>query len=666
MKYLVFLFLAVFFLSSIEHVRADTWLDPSWELMLGESELIAQIEVLEGGKSESKVKILKTYKGKAIQKEFWLSGFSSNYNQEPSDAFRKGERYIVFLRLYRPTVVEIKSWEAYKTQAVDKSDFIEDVVNQKTYVVWTPTAGEYPIRGDQVKYELLRTTLYDFYTNKPLKEFEEFLLQVDKIKPDAKYQKKLIKNIEVATVQKDSEKHRQAALYLLMLKLSNNAVYQSFLSDLVHSDEVDNQFALAQYLGKLSQSNRQSLDVLKKLVVAPYGVVQGESIRQLYVYHKEADWLGAFCLAHLSKTNWDGLYPASVMDPVQNEWHGGKIEIILTLGKLKYKPAEKQLLQLLDKPNGWLLDLVVGTLEQMESTAYIDQINALLESGNTEVIYDLCGLIADKKLYACQDALIKFIQNCDKDSEQALSFSISVYNGLGALDNEKTRKFLLEECQRILYKTAFKNQHDRKSWLEEFIQVFVALDMEEARPLVYEILMYWNGCHPDLFAHSWLLEQKKHREDSTQTILLQHLSTKDKLSEIQICAFLQNKTKAIQKLEKPRFEVFVKLDLPNFKSQDQTVEDLLSNSQQSFVYLDSLQLHLTRKTGIKEANLFLRKGSYITGIEYRLDHPFALLESAYSFFKKFPQKEDLELLLYFQNTQWVKEGSWEADRLEKV
>lgn len=666
MKYLVFLFIISLLLFRIDTAQADTWLDPSWEVMLEDSELIAQVEVVEAGTFESKVKVLKTYKGKAIQKEFWLSGFSSNHNHGPFDEFKKGEKYIVFLRLYQPSPVEIKSWEAYKAQAEDKKEFIEAVIRQETYVVWTPTAGEYPIKGDQIQYELLKTTLYDYYTTKSLKEFEQFLLQVNKAKPDAKYQKKLIKNIAAAAVHKDPEKHRRAALYLLMLDLSDNAVYRPFVTELINSNEVDNQFALTRYLGKLSQSSSEGLDALKELVAAPYGVVQGEAIRQLYDHHKEADWLGEFCLDNLSKTDWEGLYPTSVLDPVQNIWHGGKTEIILTLGELKHKPAEKELLKLLDKPSGWLLELVVGTLDKMESTAYVDQINKLLELGNTESIYELCGMIADKKLEDCQDALMQFIQNCDKDGEQALDFTISAYNGLAALDNKKTRQFLLEECQRVLSKNDFKNQRNKKSWLESFIQVFVALDMEEARPLIYEMLLYWNAYHPDFAQHTWILDQKQQLEDSTQTALLQQLSTHEKLSEIQIQAFLQNKEKAIDKSETPKFEIFVKLDLPNFKNQKQTVEDLLSNSKKPFDYLDSLHTHIVEQTEIKKENLFLSKGSYVTSSEYRLDDPLALLEDAYSYFKKFPQRGDLDLLLYFQKTQWIEEGSWEADRLAKV
>ena len=78
--------------------QASMWSDPDWEEMLKESELIALVEVIEGGKFVAKVKPVTTFKG-SVATEFYVTGF--NNNNWPADAiktesFNEKDRYYVF------------------------------------------------------------------------------------------------------------------------------------------------------------------------------------------------------------------------------------------------------------------------------------------------------------------------------------------------------------------------------------------------------------------------------------------------------------------------------------------------------------------------------------------------------------------------------------------
>jgi hypothetical protein len=80
--------------------RASMWIDPDWQQMLKESELIALVQVTEGGEFLAKVETLRSFKGQAPS-TFYVVGFN-NFNW-PADAialesFKKNQRYYLFLQ----------------------------------------------------------------------------------------------------------------------------------------------------------------------------------------------------------------------------------------------------------------------------------------------------------------------------------------------------------------------------------------------------------------------------------------------------------------------------------------------------------------------------------------------------------------------------------------
>ncbi len=79
--------------------RASMWSDPDWQEMLKQSELIALVEVIEGGKYVAKVRPLTTFKG-AAPAEFYATEFnniSSGADGIAAESFKEKERYYLFL-----------------------------------------------------------------------------------------------------------------------------------------------------------------------------------------------------------------------------------------------------------------------------------------------------------------------------------------------------------------------------------------------------------------------------------------------------------------------------------------------------------------------------------------------------------------------------------------
>src|SRR5678816_3053901 len=84
--------------------KASMWVDPDWDKMLKESELIVLAEVTKGGKYMATIKPLNVFKGEGTQK-IEVSGY--NNRGWPSEAIREqsfetGQRYYLFLKRVVP------------------------------------------------------------------------------------------------------------------------------------------------------------------------------------------------------------------------------------------------------------------------------------------------------------------------------------------------------------------------------------------------------------------------------------------------------------------------------------------------------------------------------------------------------------------------------------
>lgn len=92
-------FLAVFVLGLPAH--GTQWTDPSFEEMVQTSDLIALVEVVEGGKFYCQARCLKVLKGKDPGGVFPMGGFNNENWPDHGievESMRKGDRLLAFLR----------------------------------------------------------------------------------------------------------------------------------------------------------------------------------------------------------------------------------------------------------------------------------------------------------------------------------------------------------------------------------------------------------------------------------------------------------------------------------------------------------------------------------------------------------------------------------------
>lgn len=174
---LVYLFTAV----SLATVCGSMWMDPTWEQMLKESELVALVEVTQGGNFFAKAKPLRVFTGEAPP-DFYVTGF--NNHGWPSDAIglealKKGQRYYLFLRQGEEAVHEIEFLAETRSPVILlpllhewlRPEFrrlfyqrrflapLEAAKHGRLWSVWTPSAGDLPVEGEHVRYRLWISTL---------------------------------------------------------------------------------------------------------------------------------------------------------------------------------------------------------------------------------------------------------------------------------------------------------------------------------------------------------------------------------------------------------------------------------------------------------------------------------------------------------------------------
>ncbi len=176
--------------------RASMWSDPDWKEMLKESELIALVEVIEGGKYVAKVRPLTVFQGE-IGGEFYVIGF--NNSSWPADAietgsFRENQRYYLFLVRHERVADYLDSVARVEEGPLVR--FIADGMSRifgsrpsfsgatpvmkaaklgLVWSVWSPSAGDLPVNGETVRYDLLQTSYPHGAPEHDRAEFDRFL-----------------------------------------------------------------------------------------------------------------------------------------------------------------------------------------------------------------------------------------------------------------------------------------------------------------------------------------------------------------------------------------------------------------------------------------------------------------------------------------------------------
>ncbi|OJJ13898.1 hypothetical protein BKI52_45300 [marine bacterium AO1-C] len=623
MKILLNTLILSFLLISISY--ADSWRDPSWAEIL-KAESIALVEYASDGKFRARAIVLKVYKGSVKPgEEIWLTNFSNRYG--PIDKMSKGDRFLVFVGKIKYRKKDEEYWQNRIKRDSSSRPYVEAVKQGSAYYVQTPTSGDLKVKGNKVQYDLLQTSYYRDQEYYDLSEFERFLKNALQKKPKKSFIKYLKKRCK--TLKNDYH----LAQYLMMLQLIGDKSYETFYEKLLSDQQIGVRYALAQLLG--NQKSKKHRNLLVRLLADTNSIVQGEVVRQLKVYPKE--FIGPILLKRLGSSGDGGIYPGNLMDPVRNEIDGGKVQIIKTLGDIKYTPAGKKLLPLLETKNEYFFRLVYETLRQMGVKDYVPYFNKVLRSGNRNVSKEVVEVVSRDSIVECIPAVMEFIKKHKRYEHPTIEGIISTYNGLGRFNSDTVKNFLRQDFIEVLQTSegdyyGIDNQGD---WVEEYLDVCTEKSIfigDKGKILLYNFLYDRYGLNQDYKVYPSLFKFKKRKEDSLRKLAYQILKGEDIL-RINTLAFVKLNSSKQPVLHNYTIQYVLK---PNKDNKFDELGDYLETFNQKFI-----------KNGVLKKHLVAAYGSSSHLYEARSIEPISLRQIGERFLNYiclFPDRKDIEFI----------------------
>ncbi|WP_162055456.1 HEAT repeat domain-containing protein [Pontibacter pamirensis] len=629
--------ICLFLLLSFTYVKADTWHDPAWQTMIDSSDVIGLFQITGEGDFRARAKLLKSYKGILEKDEIWISGFSNRYG--PIDTMRTGEKYILFLNKHTLTDEGKEYWLQLIEEEPELISFYNAIQQGLAYRVWSPTSGDFFVKGERVSYNLLSTSHSSQSSEKSFSELDEFLAVAVNNEPNRKFQKQLLHKLEKSLL---SSQWDMASQYLMMLHLTGNRSYNKVFKRAVDAPNLNTRLALARRMGKAK--SKKSREILITLLKDSSSVVQGEAVRQLST--ESADFVGPVLLAQLKEAGTGGIYPASIMDPVRNELEGGKVEIIRTLGELKYKPAAKYLLPLLETEDEYLFKLVIATLQKLDNKGYIPYLNEHLKKGTESLIFDISMLISENDLEESKQALMDYISSHERNDQTRNEFAISTCCGLGHFRDKETIRFLLSDFSSFLLNLDLVDNSAQSKWLRQYFETFTDLQVEEARPLIYKSLFHWVGLSYEFAQDPVLFSVKSAKEDSINSRVRDILHEFD-IKEVQTLAFIES-TLGTAKNDNTEDKFIVQVKLKEDEQQSISLDEILAgggeNTKNLFMVLDSVRTKISRGLGVPIHNVNVQKDSFVLGVDNRFNDRFSLLGRFCEYATALPNENDLRFL----------------------
>jgi hypothetical protein len=578
--------LTIICLTFTVQTKADSWIDPTWKRMLDSSDVIALIQYSSNGDFRASAKILKIYKGQLKSgDEIYISGFSNRYG--PIDKMKKGNKYLVFLSFNEPTAERLEYWNEELGKKPKLKDFVEAYKNNRAYYVWSPTSGDLKIKGKTVQYDLIQTSFYSKQNFYSLTEFEAFLRAYQDKETAFDFSKTILEKIK--PVSEDD----LVSQYLMELYFLGYNKYDDIFESYVKVNNPSSKYALAQLMGNIKSV--ESRNILIALLDDKHSIVQGEVVRQLK--NEPAEIVAPILLKHLKTSSSANFGPSNIMDPVMNRIDGGKVEIIKTLGELKYKPAIPDLLLLLDTDNDDLFELVIEALKNMGSKGYIPYINKHLDNKTHDLIFEISMMIAKDSLVECLPSFKNFISTCNRNSHPNYDYTISTCCGIGHFKDSATVAFLLSDYKHFFtYQDTLKSS-EQKDWTKEYIETFTDLKIKEARPLIYKSIYDWFGLNEDFGINPKLFAAKKQLEDSIKTVFANSLEKKG--YKLNYCiAFIEN-TVNIEKGDEPIAKYLLEVTIPSTEKGNEHQEiiskELKLNKESIFLRYENGWYHIEKQ-----------------------------------------------------------------------
>lgn len=604
---------------------ADTWMDPSWKEMIDSSEVIALVRYTTSGAYKSKARILKVYKGSTKSKTIYISGFSGRHG--PIQYNIAGTRAVVFLNQNNPnwySTSDIKETPFYKLKL---KAFYKKAIQGKAYHVWTPTSGDYKIKGRKAKFNLLYTTQYRDIKKNSFRELDQLLVAIHS-NDRSIYHKQIIQKI------KTHENDLLNSQYLMMLYLSAYNKIDSSFYKIIEKKGFMSNWALAILLGSITSN--ETRDLLIQILNHNNSIVQGEAVRQLAQY--DADYIGPILLDKLEQASHLGIYPSGFMNPLRNVTHGARIQIIKTLGEIGYKPAGERLAPLLLTNNENELRTIVISLEQLNSKAHVKYINKHLKDLNYDIIYEIVELIDYYKLEDCRSGLMHFITNHNRSKFRDYTYTMGPYSGISLFKDDETIEFILKDIQSFLSNSDTVNSKNRYQWYSDYITTLTKLNAEKGKSSIYDIIYDWSGIHRNFGCYPRLYQIKDSLEREASDKFNSHLKDTDfKLNNV--IAYIQNTDSVIKgKSPETKFRIEIIITEPSKDTQQKDSICKLLSIPPSDVYIKYPDNYYDPERDI------MFDEDYRYGLFYRLA----------DFIKIFTTQEDLEFLIAFEQSGYIQ------------
>lgn len=477
---------------------SSMWKDPDWKEMIIKSDVIALVQVIEGGKFWAQVSASRVFKGSLQVNPFWVTGY--NNNMWPSDAiekesFKKGESYYLFLK--KPVL------NYYQTMAKYMKEYeflVECIKKNSLLVVHTPTAGDIPVKETGIYYDLLKTGYSHYADPRDREEFEELLNESITHHREKKinhlYVNKIIDRIKD---QLKNPGNNDYSHHLMILYLCGAAIYNNIFAECAETGDVQTNFALARLLGNIDGPEAENL--LIRFLDNEDSIVQGEAVRQL-TRRMDREKLGPLLLRHLESSGTGGIYPDNIMDPVRNTLDGGKIEIIKTLGKIRYREAAKHLLPLLDTDNAYLFETVIDVLVQLGSKEYIPYLIKHIEEDR--LVKRITSIITDKKIKQTLPALHEYLKSYKQHSWHDVRCVISTLEQIGNKESCTLLTDLLKECIK-------RDEYSFEDCviIEQTIEALTGLKSTDSRDVIYNLFYSMYGLSRIFLEKPELYKMKK-------------------------------------------------------------------------------------------------------------------------------------------------------------
>ena len=433
---ITFLLLLIF----AKEIKARNVKDPTWQIMIDSSEVIARVKFTSGGTFLAKANILTIYKGSLDNDEITIHGFSDknvkvNYIEE-------GDEYFVFLK------------RKYDTLSV-----------------WTPTTGFFKVDKKKIQYNLLLTTRYPTQEYYSLKLFEKFIqAAVNKEKDNISFHKELI------TLVKSKLLYPECAQYILMLKYSGYTTYNPIFLELVFNQEPDTRIAVARLLGNIH--TKESRENLVTLLANKDEIVAEEAANQLINFKPEE--AGPPLLRKFESIG----NPHSLLNE-KGTLYPFKITLLRCLVEIQYQPAAKVISHTLQSDNEYLFKISLDAMATLKGEGYISYLGNHISKNKTHLYDDIFKHILEYKIEGSKDLIMEFINQYDK-SDTTYAYLISS-KGLGTFNDTLIEDFIAKDFEKFWDSTLSIESPQNKKWISAYYDFFTNSNAKDCSDKVYYI-----------------------------------------------------------------------------------------------------------------------------------------------------------------------------------